>query len=105
MEIFHCPLYMVSIKRCCKTVLPEAPLILYYTVKIVRVEVGTIALEALIATKFVQSLVTKRNLVYTLDVPDYKAHVPFLRKLKCALWSEKYGILIFEHFVHEFSSS
>ena len=25
---------------------------------------------------------TKRNLIHTLDAPDYKAHVPFLRKLK-----------------------
>ena len=32
--------------------------------------------------------------LHTLDAPDYKAHVPFLRKLKeykCALRSEKYG--------------
>ena len=44
--------------------------------------------------KFVQSLVTKRNLIHTLDALDYKAHVSFLRKIKdykCALWSEKYG--------------
>ena len=44
--------------------------------------------------KFVQSLVTKRNLIHTLDAPDYKAHVPFLKKLKDykrALWSENYG--------------
>ena len=44
--------------------------------------------------KFVQSLGTKRNLILTIDAPDYKAHVPFLRKLKdhkYALWSEKYG--------------
>ena len=39
---------------------------------------------------------TKRNLTHTLNAPDYKVHVPFLRKLKdskCALWSEKYYIL------------
>ena len=37
---------------------------------------------------------TKRNLIYTLDARDYKAHVPLLRKLKdykCTLWFEKYG--------------
>ena len=32
--------------------------------------------------KFVQSSVTKRNLIHTLDAPDYTAHVPFLKKLK-----------------------
>ena len=38
---------------------------------------------------------TKHNLIHTLDAPDYKAHIPFLRKLKdykCTLWSEKYSI-------------
>ena len=45
--------------------------------------------------KFVQSLVTKRNLIHTSDASDYKAHVPFLKKLKdykSALWSEKWVI-------------
>ena len=44
--------------------------------------------------EFVQSLGTKCNLIHTLDAPDYKVHVPFLRKIKdykCNLWSKKYG--------------
>ena len=37
MEIFYCTLYVVAVKQCCETALPEAPLILYYTVKNVSV--------------------------------------------------------------------
>jgi len=38
----------------------------------------------------------KHNQIYTIGAPHYKAHFPFLSKFKdfkCALWSEKYGIL------------
>ena len=44
--------------------------------------------------EFVQRLGTKCKVIHILGAPDYKVHVPFLRKLKdykCALWSKKYS--------------
>ena len=38
--------------------------------------------SAYCSIKFVQSSVTKRNLIDTLDALNYMANIPFLRKLK-----------------------
>ena len=60
-----------------------------------QVEGGTI-MSVVITTiqNLFKVLMTKRNLIRVLNAPDYKAHVPLLRKLKdykCALWSKKYS--------------